>query len=343
MKYRVLAVDDSAFMRQLLSDLLKSSPLIEAVETAINGKDALRKIKEFKPDVITLDIEMPIMNGIDALQEIMKTEKIPVIMCSTLTAAGAEITIKALEIGAFDFIEKPPSLASDKIDEMKKDLLNKVITAASRKIKPLKRIEPQVRFVLPTLKRSLKTTKLVVIGTSTGGPQALKEVLPYLPKDFPANIIVVQHMPAKFTEMFAKRLDGLCEISVKEAKEDDTLKPGLAFIAPGGYHLELENKEKISLNQKPHVCGVRPSVNLTLESAATIYKDDLICVILTGMGHDGTQGSSAVKTSGGFCIAEDESTCTVFGMPKNVIKAGNANEIVPIHKVANSIIKAVYS
>lgn len=343
MKYKVLIVDDSAFIRSIISDILKNHPQIGAIETAINGKDALRKIETFQPDVITLDIEMPIMNGLDTLKEIMKIKKIPVIMCSSLTTDGAEVTLKALELGAFDFIPKPQSVFGQEIELLKQEILNKILTAATGRQIFVKRIEPEIKPILPSVKSSVRTDKLLIIGASTGGPQALKEVVPYLPKDLPVNILIIQHMPEKFTEMFAQRLDRASQLTVKEAKEGDKLEHGVALLAPGNFHMELKDKDSITLNQKPQVCGVRPAVDVTILSAAEIYQNNIICVILTGMGHDGTKGTAEVKKHGGYCIAEHESTCTVYGMPKNVIETGNANEVVPIHKVADSIIKAVYS
>lgn len=341
--FKVLVVDDSAFMRKVISDALINHPQISAVETAFNGQSALKKIREFDPDVITLDIEMPIMNGIETLQEIKKIKNIPVIMCSSLTKSGAEVTIKALELGAFDFIEKPESVLGDKIRNLEKDLINKVLAAISSKSLSAKRIEPQIRSNLINLRPSGKKDKILVIGSSTGGPQALKEVVPYLPEDIPAKILIVQHMPEKFTEMFAQRLDKMSKITVKEAKEGDMLLRGQALLAPGNYHMIITEKGTVALNQEPTVLGVRPCADLTIASAAQIYQKDVICVILTGMGHDGTMGASVVKKYGGYCITEHESTCIVYGMPKSVVVAGHADEVVPLHKIAESIIKMVYS
>lgn len=342
-KFKVLVVDDSAFMRKVISDVLKTHPQISEVETAFNGQEALKKLKIFEPDLITLDIEMPVMNGIETLQEIHKIKNIPVIMCSSLTKAGAEITLKALELGAFDFIEKPESIAPDKIEKLEKDLLNKVMAATSRKIFSIKRIEPKI--IQPVIPQSYsgKRNKLVLIGSSTGGPQALKEVIPYLPKDIPAEILIVQHMPEKFTEMFAQRLDKMSNINVKEASDGDKITRGTALLAPGNYHMVVNENKTVSLNQEPTVLGVRPAVDITVASAAKIYQKDLIFVILTGMGHDGTEGASVVKRFGGYCIAEHESTCVVYGMPRSVVDSGYADEVVPIHKMAESIVKAVYN
>lgn len=342
-EFKVLIVDDSAFMRKVISDVLKAHPMVSEVETAYNGQVALNKIREFQPDVITLDIEMPVMNGLETLQEIKKIKNIPVIMCSSLTKAGAEITIKALELGAFDFIEKPEAVSGDKIKKLEKDLLEKVLAAVTSKVATLTRIEPQIKPNIINLKPSGKRNKVLIIGSSTGGPQALKEVVPYLPADLPAKILMVQHMPEKFTEMFAQRLDKMSKIKVKEAKEGDKLLQGQALLAPGNFHMAVTENETVVLNQEPPILGVRPCVDITLASAAKIYKNDVICVILTGMGHDGTQGASVVKKFGGYCIAEDESTCIVYGMPKSVVTAGYADEVVPLHKIAEAIIKAVYS
>ncbi len=346
MEYKVLVVDDSAFMRKIISDVLKQHPQISAVETAFNGQAALKKLKEFDPDVVTLDIEMPIMDGIETLQEILKIKNIPVIMCSSLTKAGAEITIKALEMGAFDFIQKPEA-ASKEISRLEKEVVDKVLAAATSK-RPSFHHHEHILQPLGELKKLSGTTggrkeKLVIIGSSTGGPQALKEVVPYLPENLPAGILIVQHMPEKFTEMFAQRLDKMSKISVKEAKEGDVITQGKALLAPGNYHMLLKDKKTITLNQDPPVLGVRPAVDMTLASASKIYQNEIICVILTGMGRDGTQGVTAVRKYGGYCIAEDESTCIVYGMPKSVADAKQADEVVPLHNVAESIIRAVYS
>ena len=341
--FKVLVVDDSAFMRKVISDALNNHPDIHAVETAFNGQAALKKIREFDPDVVTLDIEMPIMDGIETLQEILKIKNIPVIMCSSLTKSGAEITIKALELGAFDFIEKPGSVSGDKINNLEKDLLAKVLAGISSKGHALKRIEPQIKPHLLNPVSAGKKSKLLMIASSTGGPQALKEVVPYLPEDIPAKILIVQHMPEKFTEMFAQRLDKMSKITVKEAKDGDTLVRGQALLAPGNYHMMVTEKGTVALNQEPTVLGVRPCADLTIASAAKIYQQDMICVVLTGMGHDGTMGAAVVKKYGGHCIVEHESTCIVYGMPKSIVVAGHADEIVPLHKIAEAIIKMVYS
>lgn len=342
-KVNVLVVDDSTLMRKIIIDILSSHPNINVVGYAINGKMALTQVEKLKPDVITLDVEMPFMNGLETLKELSKINPVPTIMLSSLTAAGAEVTIQALELGAIDFIQKPENTSDFK--KIEAELVSKVLVAAtSRHRSIIKHSIPttnNTEVVSSKVKPKAGRVKTVVIGSSTGGPQALKEVVPYLPKDLPAQVLLVQHMPAKFTEMLAQRLDKTSQFTVREAKEGDMVEVQHALMAPGNFHMCIENN-KIKLNQEPQVWGVRPAIDITLASAAKIYKEDLICVILTGMGHDGTQGAGIVRKFGGYCIAEDQSTCVIYGMPKCVIEAGYANEVVPLDKIANAIVKAVY-
>lgn len=344
-KIKVLVVDDSTLMRRMVIDLLNSHPDIKVVGFAINGRMALTQLERLNPDVITLDVEMPFMNGLETLREIKKIKPTPAVMFSSLTKAGAEVTIQALELGAVDFIQKPERTENG-LESIKKDLLEKVIAAAKLGKSALfhDRLKKKQAVEIPTFKTTPKISrvKTVVIGTSTGGPQALKEVVPYIPSDLPAQILIVQHMPPKFTDMLAQRLDKISQISVKEAADGDELQAGRALLAPGNYHMTVESNNKVALNQEPSVWGVRPAVDITLASAAKVFKEDLICVILTGMGHDGMNGAGVVRKLGGYCIAEDESTAVIYGMPKCVIDAGHANEVVPLHKVANAIVNAVY-
>jgi len=342
---KVLVVDDSNLMRRMLSDILRSHPQIVVVGTAINGRMAINQLDRLQPDVITLDVEMPFMNGLETLKEIKRIKPTPTIMVSSLTKAGAEVTIQALELGAVDFIQKPESFENS-LKDIEKELISKILTAAqaleSRSF--TRGAEKKQSTEIPVIKTSPKTSrvKTVVIGSSTGGPQALKEVIPFIPKELPAQFLIVQHMPPKFTEMFAQRLDKISQITVKEAQEGDELQAQKALLAPGSFHMIPQENNTVSLNQEPPVWGVRPAVDMTLASAAKIYKEDLICVILTGMGHDGTNGAGVVKKYGGYCIAEDESTAVIYGMPKCVVDAGHADEVVPLHKVANAIVQAVY-
>lgn len=346
-KIKVLVVDDSTFMRRIIIDILNSHPDIQVAGIAINGKMAINQLNQLQPDVITLDVEMPFMNGLETLREIGRIKPTPTIMLSSLTSSGAEITLQALDLGAFDFIKKPENSTPEELKSLKEELISKVLAASKTKkqtrilAEPPKRQENRRVSVRTGLKSN--RVKTVVIGSSTGGPQALKEVVPYLPKDLPAQILIVQHMPPKFTDMFAQRLDKLSEFSVKEAKDGDIIEAKHALLAPGNYHMIVDSNNKVKLSQEPQVWGVRPAVDMTLASAAKIYKEDLICVILTGMGHDGTQGAKAVKQFGGYCLAEDKSTCIIYGMPKSVIDAGYADKVVPLDKMAEAIIEAVYT
>jgi two-component system chemotaxis response regulator CheB len=339
-QYKVLIVDDSPFMRIIITEILETNPLLKVVGTSFNGRMALNQVLELEPDVITLDVEMPVMDGLQTLEAFQKIRPTPVIMFSSLTKKGAEITIKALELGAFDFMQKPDQKLGVRIEDIRHDLIAKVIAAAQS----VKKVRSKFDFGGRTFhvpKHIEKTGKVFVIGSSTGGPQALKNLIPSLPKDFPASILIVQHMPPKFTEMFAQRLDVLSQIRVSEAKEGDYLEPGKVLLAPGGYHMCVDQRGRINLNQDPPLWGVRPSVDITLQSVAKIYKHNVISVILTGMGHDGRDGSRIVRQFGGYSIAEHESSCVVFGMPKSVIDANQADVVAPLDKIPDEIIKAL--
>ncbi|MFA6990398.1 MAG: chemotaxis response regulator protein-glutamate methylesterase [Candidatus Gastranaerophilaceae bacterium] len=342
-KIQVLIVDDSALIRNVLADILNAHPNIKVIGQAMNGRMAINLIKVMKPDVITLDVEMPFMNGLETLQEIKKIRHIPTIMLSNLTARGADVTIQALELGAVDFMQKPTN--PTEIEKLAKELIDKILSAARNcnTNEKLTNIQEQ-QTVVPVSKVSNKTTrvKTVVIGTSTGGPQSLKEVIPYIPEDLPAQILIVQHMPAAFTPLFAERLSKMSKIEVKEAKEGDILEVKKALLAPGNFHMLPTQANKIKLNQDPPLWGVRPAVDMTLAFAAQVYKEDLICVIMTGMGRDGSQGAGVVKKFGGYVIAQDEATSIIYGMPKCVIDAGFADEIVPLPLIAQAIVNAVY-
>lgn len=340
---KVLVVDDSTLMRRMITDILNSHPKIKVIGSAMNGKMALTQLERLDPDVITLDVEMPFMNGLETLREIKRLKPTPTVMLSSLTAAGAEVTIQALELGAVDFIQKPDSISSS-LKQVEEEIINKILTAASMKNAIRKKSATKVAVEAPTIKTTTKVSrvKTIVIGSSTGGPQALKQVIPYLPADLPAQILVVQHMPPKFTDMLAQRLDKLSPLTIKEAAENDQLQAQQVLLAPGDYHMTVNKYNKIELNQEPSVWGVRPAVDITLASAAKLYKEDLICVILTGMGHDGRDGAGIVKKFGGYCIAEDESTALIYGMPRCVIESGYADEVVPLHKIAKAIVSAVY-
>jgi len=339
---KVLVVDDSFFIRRRLVEMLSSDPEIAVIDTAQNGLEAIQKIPELNPDVVTLDIEMPIMDGLTALGRIVREHPTPVIMVSTLTEEGSAATVQALLEGAVDFIHKPTELTNVKLPVIKEELISKVKAAARARLS-----RPAVRKLVTAPKDfdfniAVARRKVVMIGSSTGGPRALIEILPRLPKDFPSPVAIVQHMPeGPFVRSIAKRLDSDSNIRVKEAEEGDRLEPGLALLAPGGCHMLIEKDGIIKLNHGPAVNAVKPSVDVMMESGASVYGSNSIGVILTGMGKDGAAGMSIIKRHGGRTIAEHESTCVVYGMPKVVIESGSADSIVPLNSIPDEIIKVI--
>ena len=349
-KLRVLIIDDSAFMRRLISDMLNSDANIEIADTARNGKEGLEKAIALKPDIITLDIEMPLMNGLDTLAELMKLTPVPkVIMLSSLTYEGGEATIKALELGALDFITKPTtSIINYDVEHIRDELNKKINLIGKSRIK----LSPQAQIIekAPIIKKTTelknvdsgKLKYIIAIGTSTGGPRALQEVIPKLPADIPAALLVVQHMPPGFTKSLSERLNSLSQISVKEAEDGDILKPGWAYIAPGDYHLVIDryiNGYRISTNKESPVTGHRPSVNVMMNSVAESGHKNIIAVMMTGMGNDGSDGILKIKNIGGKTIAQDESTCIVYGMPKSAVKIGAIDTIAPLQNITAEILK----
>ena len=376
---KILVVDDSAFMRKVLSDLFKSQPDFEVVDIGRNGAEALEKVKQHSPDVVTLDVEMPVMDGLTALEQIMAVKPTPVVMVSSLTKAGADATIKALSLGAVDFVAKSAGSIS-RIDEIEKDLLQKCREAAgvsgSRlRVAPLIAAKPlriQERTIAPTppekpiiVEKTLGVDKaapsivrtapvfgaisgvddwIVAIGTSTGGPRALQEVLTRLPGSLPCPTVIVQHMPPGFTKSLAERLNTLSELTVKEAADNDRLVAGTVYIAPGDFHLTLRREASgtyVKLNKEPAIGGLRPAVDPMMVSVAETYGTKAVGVILTGMGHDGAKGMQAIKRLQGRTIAEDQSTSVVFGMPKAAIEAGVVDTILPLPQVAEGIVQCL--
>jgi two-component system chemotaxis response regulator CheB len=342
-RIKVLVVDDSSFARSTIVAKLTTDPEIEIAGQARDGIEAVEKVKELKPAVVTMDVTMPRMDGLVALDRIMVECPTPVVMLSALTAEGAEATVRALELGAIDFFLKPSIANPAGVDKSTSDLITKIKVASKvkvsrrRKAAVLDRVRP--RTEKPVKRRSTRIERVVVIGSSTGGPQALSHVIPELPGDIPALILIVQHMPQGFTRSLADRLDQLSQLDVKEAQEGDQIGPGLVLLAPGDYHMIVNMNGKIGLNQGPPECGVRPSVNLTMEAVARIYGSSAVGVVLTGMGSDGTRGASLIKAGGGRVIVEDESTCAVYGMPASVVAAGKADSILPRHKIAGEIVR----
>ena len=351
---RVLVVDDSAFMRFIISDVVNKTSDIKVVGVARDGKEALSYVPVLKPDVIILDVEMPVMDGLSTLKEIMSRFPRPVIMFSSLTTEGASTTIQALTLGAFDFIAKPENKAN--VAAVMDDAILKIRQAAKKTTRAIreKPLTSQVQsssslstyptaVFAPTplsqkVTRPLQPTdRVVVIGSSTGGPRALHTVIPALKSELPAAYLVVQHMPVGFTKSLAERLDSLSSVKVKEAEAGDSLEVGKVLFAPGGYHMVLDSSQKIVLNQNPTVHGVRPSVDVTMLSVAQQFKSATIGVILTGMGKDGTNGCALIHSQGGKVIAEDESTCVVWGMPRSVYEAGYADEVIRLPDIPQAI------
>ena len=329
---KVLVVEDSAFMRQIFKKTLNEEPNIKVVGTAYNGKNALAKIPKLNPDVITLDIEMPIKSGMETLEEIIKLkEPPPVIIVSALD--NKDTVMKALEIGAFDFIAKPSGKISLSIEEIKEKLKDKIKAAAKSENKTKQSKKPQKTISKKFSPKNKKQFPIIAIGSSSGGPKALNKLLPVFPENFPAGFIIVQHMPAGFTESLADRLNSTCNITVKEAEENDRIKSSHALLAPGDFHLTINKEKKIQLNQKPKKWGVRPCVDYTMSSAAKIYRERVIGIILTGMGHDGASGMIDIKKYNGYGIVEDKSTALVYGMPSATIKAGAYDKILPLDEI----------
>jgi len=344
MAIRVLVVDDSAFMRKVLSDILDEDKDVEIIGTARNGKDALEKITHNRPDVITLDVEMPLMDGIATLKEIMVNFKIPVVMLSSLTSKGADLTLQALEIGAIDFITKPTSIFNMDNANMKLELVEKV-KAASKVIvnnNLLKKYSKENDKPLDrTVNRNDKLTNIVAIGTSTGGPRALQSIIPQLPQNINSSILIVQHMPPGFTKSLADRLNSISNINVKEAEDKEVLKEGFCYIAPGDQHMRVlkkNNKIEISLSKDDPVSGHRPSVDILMNSIAELNGINIVGVLLTGMGSDGAEGLNRIYKKSGHTIAQNEESCIVFGMPKSAINLGGVKCILPLNMISKEII-----
>jgi two-component system, chemotaxis family, protein-glutamate methylesterase/glutaminase len=343
MPIRVLVVDDSAFMRRVVGDAIASQPDMELAGAARNGLDALLKVEQLQPDVVTLDVEMPEMDGLTALRHLMARYPRPVVMLSSMTQAGAITTLRALSIGAVDFVAKPSGAIALDFHKVREELLHKVRVAA----------RAHVTHAAPEPRRPLHTPKpaarrhdfdhLVVIGSSTGGPRALGRLVPELRADGRTAYLIVQHMPAGFTRAMAERLDASSQLVVREAAAGDHLEAGTALVAPGDYHLRLSASAAVELDQAARVHGVRPSVDVALQSAADRCGNRSTAVILTGMGQDGADGAAAVRRAGGYVLAEDESTCVVWGMPRAVAERDLADRVVPLHGMAEAIASALAS
>jgi two-component system chemotaxis response regulator CheB len=348
-KIGVLIVDDSAFIRKALKRMLMSDPIINVVGVARDGIEALEKVKHLKPDVVTLDIKMPLMDGLTTLEHLMKENPIPVLVVSSLTRDGGGVTLKALEAGAIDFIDKSSCHTIMDILDIADSLVQKVKVLAGVDLKkvlkiPREQLSPKAILTSTSAPSPafIQPAHLVVIGASTGGPLALEAILTKLPGEYPGAILIVQHMPLGFTLSFAERLNDLCALRVKEAQEDDYILPGHVYIAPSGYHLKIKSSTKathVILSKFPHDMLHRPSIDVLFESVGCEWKGKLLAVLLTGMGADGVQGIKAVKQRGGKVIAQDEVTCVVFGIPKAAQQSGLVDAMVPLDRISQRILR----
>ncbi|MBI5741941.1 MAG: chemotaxis response regulator protein-glutamate methylesterase [Nitrospirae bacterium] len=344
---KVLIVDDSAFMRNTLSSMISTDPEIHVVGVARDGAEAVEKVALLKPDIVTLDVEMPKMNGIEALKQIMAKTPVPVIMVSSMTTEGAKITLDALDLGAVDFIPKNLSDLSLNIVKIKDHLIEKIKRIGKRGLPLFKRIPSPKLLRMPETSHSAshRRINIVAIGSSTGGPRALQNILTKLPKDFPVPILIAQHMPPNFTRPFAERLNQISAVEVKEAEHGEVIGKGVVYIAPGRGHMSIVRKRitesviSISENRGDYI--YRPSVDALMLSIVECFSGHVLGVILTGLGNDGLIGMKEIKNSGGRTIAESESTCVVYGMPKVVVESGIADKVVPVDEVAGEIINSV--
>ena len=348
---RVLVVDDSAFARSMITKKLKEDPAIAQVEIARDGEEAVAKVNSLQPDVVTMDVQMPRLDGLGALKRIMQERPTPVVMLSSLTGDDTDTTLSALELGAVDFFLKP-SISDSGNSDSGRNLVETVKLAArvpvARLARAMRPNRPQPTANPQPGKTSggrsdsgrSRIERVVVIASSTGGPRALAEVIPHLPVDERVGYLMVQHMPAGFTRSLSERLNNSSKLTVREAAKGDFVQGGTALMAPGGYHLVVAGNGELDLTQSPQLHGVRPAADITMQSAARAFGKKCVGVVLTGMGVDGRDGAGTIRTAGGKVIAEDESTCAVFGMPRAAIEAGNADVVVPINHVAREIVRA---
>jgi two-component system chemotaxis response regulator CheB len=348
-KIRVVVVDDSALVRRLLAEIINRQPDMECVGTAADPYAARETIRTLDPDVITLDVEMPRMDGIDFLGKLMRLRPMPVVMVSTLTERGAEVTLRALELGAIDFVAKPKIGVADGLGQLADEITDKVRIASRARLHRRPAAAPAGTPVTPAAAPAalgrLSTEKILFIGASTGGTEATKEVLTQLPADFPA-VMITQHMPPGFTTSYAARLDGLCRIRVAEARDGERVLPGHAYLAPGGFHLGVEKSGAnyiARVRDGEPVNRHKPSVEVLFRSAAQVVGPNALGVMLTGMGADGARAMKEMRDAGSWNLAQDEASCVVFGMPREAIAAGAAHEVLPLAKIAGALIERLRS
>jgi two-component system, chemotaxis family, protein-glutamate methylesterase/glutaminase len=364
-RIRVLVVDDSAFMRKVLQTIIASDPQLEVCGEARDGRDAVTQTEVLKPDVISMDINMPHMDGLQATEIIMSSNPRPILIVSSESREGAEVTLKSLELGAIDFVPKPSGGIDLDMSSVKDELCRKLKMAAKVRVvrtatrsklqneiaSSSPRVEPagkngdnglqEVRAAVNAAAKSAGKFPIVVLASSTGGPATLMKLIPYFPKDFPGAVVLVQHMPGNFTSQFSQQLAEISEIRVKEAEAGEIIVPGQLYVCPGSHHLRVSPTGRISLDDGPRVSGYRPCADLTFESAAEYAGPMTIGVILTGMGNDGAKGVQAIRTAGGHAIAQDESTAVIFGMPQEAIKTGAVDQVLPMEAIYHAIEKRV--
>src|SRR5436309_6245932 len=363
-KIRVLIVDDSAFMRKVLQGILAADPQLEVCGEARDGRDAVTQAEVLKPDVITMDINMPHMDGLQATEIIMSSNPRPIVVVSSESREGAEVTLKALELGAIDFVAKPSGGIDLDMNSVKEELCRRLKVAAKVRVvrnatrsklqqeiaSSAPRVEPAKSFgsvngsgaaAAPAPVRGNSKFPIVVVAASTGGPATLMKFIPYFPKDFPGAVVLVQHMPGNFTAQFSSQLAEVSQIKVKEAEAGEIIVPGQLYVCPGSHHLRVSPTGRISLDDGPRVGGYRPCADLTFESAAEYAGPMTIGVILTGMGNDGAKGAQMIRCVGGHVIAQDESTAVIFGMPQEAIKTGAVDQVLPMEAIYQGIEKRV--
>lgn len=342
---RVLVVDDSAYVRKVIKQMLLRSPFIEVVGAARDGKEALEMVEQLAPDVVTCDLIMPVLDGVGFVREQMSRRALPIVIVS-IANDGSELALTALDAGAVDFVQKPTALATEKIFEVSDELIEKVKGAARVQMAQLQtNIAREPAASLTSSAARTGRIDLVVLGISTGGPQALKYLIPQLPADFPVPLVMVMHMPVGYTELYAQRLDEIAQLKVSEAREGDIVKPGVVMLAPAGRHLTLLRQDSgevvTHLDARPFDAPHRPSVDVLFQSAAELYGSRTLGVVMTGMGADGKQGAAWIKSQGGLVFTEAKESCVVYGMPLSVVEAGLSDLVVPLERMAQSILEVV--